>query len=86
MSAWGARKAKLVLAAGVEWPHNSSRHSFCSYHLAKFQDVNKLRSDMGHATTDLIFSNYRAVVSPAKGEKYFAISPKQAENVVAMRA
>jgi integrase len=79
-------KAKLVEAAGVAWPQNSSRHSFCSYHIAKFNDENKLRNDMGHVNGHLIFSTYRELVHQSDGEKYFAIYPPQtAANVVAIR-
>lgn len=78
-------KAKLVQTAGVEWPQNSSRHSFCSYHIAKFNDENKLRNDMGHVNGNLIFSTYRELVSQSEGERYFAIYPPQPpSNVLAM--
>jgi integrase len=78
-------RAKLVESAGVEWPLNSSRHSFCSYHIAKFNDENKLRNDMGHSHSGLIFSTYRELVHQTDGEKYFAIYPTQpAANIVAM--
>ena len=69
----------------MEWPQNSSRHSFYSYHIAKLNDGHELRNDMGHSHSGLIFSTYRELVSHADGEKYFAIYPPQpASNVVAM--
>jgi integrase len=38
--------------AGIgKWPTNALRHSFASYHLAKFQDAPALALQMGHTTT-----------------------------------
>src|SRR5260370_34869215 len=59
--AWNA----LLPAAGIETlPTNGLRHSFASYHLAKFQNANALACDMGHTSTKLIYSTYREVVTP----------------------
>jgi|HubBroStandDraft_6_1064221.scaffolds.fasta_scaffold317603_1 integrase len=71
-------------AAGlIRWPKNGLRHSFASYHLAKYQDAAKLALDMGHSTTKMIFSNYREIVTPEEAERYWQILPVSgAENVV----
>jgi hypothetical protein len=69
----------------VEWPHNSSRHSFCSYALAAFNDLNQLRNGKGHASNTLIWKTYRELVTPSEGKRYFEISPRLAANVVSMR-
>jgi integrase len=75
----------VAKAAGVRIPKNALRHSFASYHIAKYQDAAKLALDMGHTTTKLIFSNYRELVTPEEAERYFNIfPPAQAENVVPM--
>src|SRR5262249_50858509 len=38
--------------AGInEWPSNALRHSFASYHLAHFNDINTLTLQMGHTNT-----------------------------------
>jgi integrase len=72
-------------AAGIKSAKNGLRHSFCSYHIAKYQDAAKLALDMGHTTTKLIFSNYRELVTREEAERYFNIfPPAQAENVVPM--
>jgi len=76
----------IASEAGIErWPNNGLRHSFASYHCAKYQDAEKLRGDMGHTSAKLIFSTYRELVHPDEAERYFAIfPPAQAENVVPM--
>lgn len=63
-------------AAGFkEWPSNALRHSFASYHLAKFQDAAALALQMGHATTAMIFAHYREVVTPEDAKAYWNIKP-----------
>lgn len=72
---------------GVSKPTNGLRHSFCSYHIAKYQDAAKLALDMGHTTTTLIFTNYRELVTPEEAERYFNIYPAApAQNVVAINS
>jgi integrase len=66
------------------WPANGLRHSFGSYHLAKFSNANALALEMGHTTTKLIFSNYREVVRPDEAERYWNIRPQGSANLVPM--
>ncbi len=66
----------LRTKAGVtRWPNDVLRHSFCSYHIAKFNDAAFLALQMGHASTRLIFTNYREVVHPDAAERYFNLLP-----------
>jgi integrase len=71
----------------VKLPNNGLRHSFCSYHLAKYQDAARLALIMGHTTTKLIFSTYREVIKvPPEADRYFAIMPPtQPTNVISMQ-
>ena len=57
------------------WVRNGLRHSFASYHIAKWNDAAKLALEMGHTTTLLIFAHYRAVVHESDAEKYWNIFP-----------
>ena len=52
------------------WPHNVTRHSFCSYHLAKFQNAGKTALESGH-TEQVLFSNYREMVTPRASEEFW---------------
>jgi len=76
----------IAREAGIaKWPNNGLRHSFASYHMAKYQDAERLRGDMGHTSAKLIFSTYRELVHPNEAERYFNIlPPAPAENVVPM--
>ncbi|HLJ91399.1 MAG TPA: tyrosine-type recombinase/integrase [Candidatus Angelobacter sp.] len=66
-----ARKAAEI----EKWPSNALRHSYASYHLAKFQDAPALALQMGHTTTGMLFEHYREVVTPEAAEQYWKIQP-----------
>ena len=68
-----------------EWPSNALRHSFGSYHLARFNDAPALALQMGNSPA-MIFKHYREVVRPQEAEKFWNIRPAAVENVVAMTA
>src|SRR5579883_3235274 len=64
--------------AGIgKWPTNVLRHSFASFHLAKFQDAPALALQMGHTTTAMLFAHYREVVTPEAAETYWKIEPQR---------
>jgi integrase len=63
-------------AAGIdEWPQNALRHSFASYHLAKFNDAAALALELGHTNSNLVFQHYRQLVKPKQAERYWKIAP-----------
>ena len=57
------------------WPPNVLRHSFASYHLAKFQDAAALALQLGHTTTGMLFAHYREIVTPDDAESYWRVVP-----------
>jgi integrase len=75
-------------AAGLEtWPNNALRHSFASYHLARFKDAAALALEQGHTNAKLIYQHYRQVVRPAQAARYSKIAPVPAgKNVVQFSA
>ena len=62
----------------AEWPRNGLRHSFGSYHLARFNDAAKLALEMGNSPA-MIFRHYRELVKPKDAERYWKIAPLPAE-------
>jgi integrase len=60
----------------VPWPHDALRHSFASYHLAKFQNAPALALELGHQSNALIFSNYRRRVTESEAVEYFNLLPQ----------
>ena len=55
------------------WPQDGLRHSFASYHLAHFRNINDLATQMGHTDTKLIFRHYRSVVSKDEAARFWKI-------------
>jgi integrase len=79
--------AGLCSGIGLEWKHNGLRHSFGSYHLAKFQNADALAEQMGHVSGRIVRDYYREVVTPQSANKYWLIRPKSTpKNVVQMEA
>lgn len=71
-----ARKYKTVRKVAKIYDRNDVlRHSFASYHLAAFGDVNKTRAAMGHETRDMLFDHYRVVVRKPDAIKFWSIRP-----------
>lgn len=71
------RKAGIVRkAAGLQNRADAARHSFASYALAAGNGVDAVRDDLGHARgSDMLFRHYRAAVTRADAEIYWAIEP-----------
>lgn len=63
-------------AAGVEWSHDITRHSFASYHLAAHSDAAATAHEMGHAgNSQMLWQHYRAVVRRSDADKFWSILP-----------
>jgi integrase len=79
---------KVTKAAGIpDWRSDGFRHSFASYHYARYNDAARTAADLGHSTTKMLFAKYRSLVQPSEAAKYWSIFPsKPAENVVNMSA
>jgi len=61
---------------GVAWVHNGLRHSFASYHVAKYQDAARTALALGHSgSTQMLFTHYREVASRDAAERWFSTMP-----------
>jgi len=79
--------AGLCSALKLGWKQNGLRHSYGSYHLAKFQKADALAQEMGHTSARTVRDYYREVVTPQSANKYWLIRPKSTpKNVVQMEA
>jgi integrase len=58
----------------LNWPQNALRHSFGSYHLARFNDAARLALEMGNSPS-MIFKHYRELVKPGDAARYWKIAP-----------
>ena len=59
----------------TDWPNNALRHSFASYHLARFKDAAALALELGHTSSNLVFQHYRQVVRPEQASRYWKLFP-----------
>jgi hypothetical protein len=62
---------------------NALRHSFISYRVAAIKNVPQIALECGNSP-EMIFANYREIVTDAEAAKWFAVELKPAENVVTM--
>src|SRR5947207_7386235 len=74
-------------AAGLQhWPLNGLRHSFASYRLAAINDAALVATELGHSTSQMLYSTYREVVLPEEAERYWKIAPSATANVISFAA
>lgn len=58
------------------WPSNALRHSYASYHLAKWPDAAALALQMGNSP-DVILRHYRSLVRKAAADAFWTIGPEK---------
>ena len=58
----------------ADWPPNALRHSFGSYHLAAYNDIQALALQMGNSP-NVIFRHYRQLVKLKAATGYWLIEP-----------
>ncbi|MHB8521869.1 MAG: hypothetical protein ACYDH9_14060 [Limisphaerales bacterium] len=67
------------------WKHNGLRHSFCSYRVAAVKNVAQVALEAGNSP-QMIFANYRQLVSEAEATKWFSILPEGQSNIIPLQA
>ena len=79
------RAIAVAKSRGLAWPHNCLRHSYATYRLAAIHDTARVALEMGNSPQKLM-TNYRELADEHEAKAWFAISPRQPRNVVALRA
>ena len=69
------RREKLLTDADVPRKRNALRHSFASYHAAKYRNPGALQLLMGQETASILFKHYIAATSRADAEAFFNLRP-----------
>jgi integrase len=64
----------LAKVSNIGWKNNALRHSFISYRMAEAQDAAKVSLEAGNSP-QMIFSNYRELVTPNEAARWFSIKP-----------
>jgi integrase len=75
---------KLCERIGVKRKTNGLRHAFCSYHFAAHANENLTAALAGNAPA-MIHAHYKGLATKAEAEKWFAVAPVEADNVVPMK-
>jgi len=58
------------------WKHNGLRHSYISYRLAELKDAAQVAYEAGNSP-QVVFKNYRKVVTERESKQWFSINPQQ---------
>ena len=69
---------------GIQPKRNGLRHSFCSFHFALHQNENETAAQAGNSPA-MIHHHYKGLTTKAEAEKWFAVKPKRAANVIPFR-
>ena len=74
---WKRKNQSTRRAAGLADRQDVARHSYATYHLAKYRDRAALEANLGHTTgSAMLFRHYRAAATPAQAEEYWSIRPQ----------
>lgn len=73
---WRRKNHNTRREAGLANRQDTARHSYATYHLAKYHDRAALEENMGHTTgSAMLMRHYRAAATPAQAAEYWAILP-----------
>jgi len=68
-------KGAAFAQAGVPWPDNCLRHSFCTYHIAKYKNVGLTATLLCHSNLKMLTRHYRGNATSSEGVAWFEIGP-----------
>ena len=61
--------------ADMRWGHDIMRHTFASYHLARWCSPDQTAHELGHRDTRMLYRHYRELVTSEEAKKFWAIKP-----------
>jgi integrase len=83
---WFFERARKRAELLEHWKGDAMRHSFASYHLARFKDEKALALEMGNSP-DVIIARYRELVTPKDAANFWKIKPeKRAQKIIQLAA
>lgn len=68
-------RRELAKTLKIKWPNNALRHSYASYRMASTDNAQKVSSEMGNSP-QIIYRNYRKLVTKSEAEEWFSVSPE----------
>lgn len=73
------RRKRLALRTKLgwkQWPPDITRHTYGTFHLAKFKDAGKTSENMGHERPKTLRKHYRdAVKDPREADEFWSLTP-----------
>lgn len=73
---WDYKNRQTRKTSGLVNRQDTARHSYATYHLAKYKDRTALEENLGHTTgSAMLMRHYRAAATPDQAEEYWAIFP-----------
>jgi integrase len=75
--------AEICDRAEVARKKNGLRHSFCSFHFALHGNENLTAQQAGNSPA-MVHQNYKGLATKAEAEKWFAVQPGRAANIIPM--
>jgi integrase len=77
------RWRRVRQAAGLEpWPRNVLRHSFATYHFARWGHEGRTAKEAGHRV-DQLHATYKALRTEAEAKAFFSVAPDPAQDLAA---
>ena len=71
---------KLHKEADIRLKPNALRHSFASYHLAQYQDIDTLVLALGHrGSATVLWEHYHRAVKKSDAKAFWALMPPDAQ-------
>jgi len=68
-------KIHAFIRADIPHPHNCLRHSFATYHVAKYKNVGKTATLLCHTNIQTLNRYYRGKATHSQGKEWFTIRP-----------
>jgi hypothetical protein len=76
----------LATTAGVAWKQNALRHSYASYWLAEYKDIDRLALYLGHVgSLDVLHRYYYRAVRANETKSFWALTPAKRNGKVVVR-
>jgi integrase len=73
-SSWIKSRERMTKKAGVVYPHNGGRHSFCTYHVALHGSADRTATLLTHrGSVSMLYDHYRGNATRAEAVRYFGI-------------
>lgn len=73
---WKRKYHRTRRRAGLAGRNDTARHSYASYHLAKYKNRGATEANLGHVSgSNMLMMHYRAATTPADAEAYWSILP-----------